>query len=178
MGTGTWSASRGRVNVRLLGAGVTPAKRASWLASGKPAAWSVRLRRHSDACVGSSTYVKRLVARYAATLATQDAQRAVVFPAKGRGRVLRLTQRRTVRIATPLTERVHGQICRLNISNHQQCVRVGSWRELRDSDAQDATSEAIRDWVTNVEDTHYILGSAAGATPLPAMVQDFKRDWT
>jgi tryptophan synthase beta chain len=30
---------------------------------------------------------------------------------------------------------------------------------------KDATSEAIRDWVTNVEDTHYILGSAAGRTP-------------
>jgi tryptophan synthase beta chain len=30
---------------------------------------------------------------------------------------------------------------------------------------KDATSEAIRDWVTNVETTHYILGSVAGPTP-------------
>jgi tryptophan synthase beta chain len=37
---------------------------------------------------------------------------------------------------------------------------------------KDATSEAIRDWVTNVEDTHYILGSAAG--PHPTMVRDFQ----
>ena len=35
---------------------------------------------------------------------------------------------------------------------------------------KDATSEAIRHWVTNVETTHYILGSAAGPHPFPAMV--------
>lgn len=38
---------------------------------------------------------------------------------------------------------------------------------------KDATSEAIRDWVTNVEDTHYILGSAAGPHPYPMIVRDF-----
>ncbi|KAK3271836.1 tryptophan synthase beta chain, chloroplastic, partial [Cymbomonas tetramitiformis] len=38
---------------------------------------------------------------------------------------------------------------------------------------KDATSEAIRDWVTNVETTHYILGSAAGPHPYPMMVRDF-----
>ncbi len=36
---------------------------------------------------------------------------------------------------------------------------------------KDATSEAIRDWVTNVETTHYILGSAAGPHPYPMMVR-------
>ena len=35
---------------------------------------------------------------------------------------------------------------------------------------KDATSEAIRHWVTNVETTHYILGSAAGPHPFPGMV--------
>ncbi len=38
---------------------------------------------------------------------------------------------------------------------------------------KDATSEAIRDWVTNVEDTHYILGSVAGPHPYPMLVRDF-----
>lgn len=38
---------------------------------------------------------------------------------------------------------------------------------------KDATSEAIRDWVTNVEETHYILGSVAGPHPYPMMVRDF-----
>ncbi|KAF5832296.1 tryptophan synthase beta [Dunaliella salina] len=39
---------------------------------------------------------------------------------------------------------------------------------------KDATSQAIRDWVTNVESTHYILGSAAGPHPYPMMVRDFQ----
>jgi len=40
---------------------------------------------------------------------------------------------------------------------------------------KDAISEAMRDWVTNVETTHYLLGSALGAHPYPAMVRDFHR---
>ena len=39
---------------------------------------------------------------------------------------------------------------------------------------KDATNEAIRDWVTNVEHTHYLLGSAVGPHPYPAMVRDFQ----
>ncbi|MEB3168857.1 MAG: tryptophan synthase subunit beta [Synechococcaceae cyanobacterium] len=38
---------------------------------------------------------------------------------------------------------------------------------------KDATSEAIRDWVTHVETTHYILGSVAGPHPYPMLVRDF-----
>ncbi|MEB3232713.1 MAG: tryptophan synthase subunit beta, partial [Leptolyngbyaceae bacterium] len=38
---------------------------------------------------------------------------------------------------------------------------------------KDATSEAIRDWVTNVETTHYILGSVAGPHPYPMIVREF-----
>src|SRR5665213_3657008 len=38
---------------------------------------------------------------------------------------------------------------------------------------KDAISEAMRDWVTNVATTHYLLGSALGAHPYPLMVRDF-----
>src|SRR5213594_3366967 len=40
---------------------------------------------------------------------------------------------------------------------------------------KDAISEAMRDWVTNVHSTHYLLGSALGAHPYPTMVRDFHR---
>jgi tryptophan synthase beta chain len=40
---------------------------------------------------------------------------------------------------------------------------------------KDAISEAMRDWVTNVATTHYLLGSALGAHPYPVMVRDFHR---
>jgi tryptophan synthase beta chain len=48
-------------------------------------------------------------------------------------------------------------------------VKTGS-RTLKD-----AINEALRDWVTNVENTHYLLGTAAGAHPFPVMVRDFHR---
>ena len=39
---------------------------------------------------------------------------------------------------------------------------------------KDATTEAIRDWVTNVDDTHYIIGSVVGPAPYPRMVREFQ----
>jgi len=39
---------------------------------------------------------------------------------------------------------------------------------------KDATNEAIRDWVTNVDTTHYLLGSTVGPHPYPMMVRDFQ----
>ena len=50
-----------------------------------------------------------------------------------------------------------------------QSVTCGS-RTLKD-----AISEAMRDWVTNVTETYYLLGSALGAHPYPMMVRDFHR---
>jgi tryptophan synthase beta chain len=48
-------------------------------------------------------------------------------------------------------------------------VRTGS-RTLKD-----AMNEAFRDWVTNVEHTHYLIGSVGGPHPFPALVRDFQR---
>jgi tryptophan synthase beta chain len=39
---------------------------------------------------------------------------------------------------------------------------------------KDATNEALRDWVTNVERTHYVIGSVVGPDPFPRMVRDFQ----
>ncbi len=40
---------------------------------------------------------------------------------------------------------------------------------------KDAINEAMRDWVTNVQDTHYLLGTVAGPHPFPVMVRDFHK---
>ncbi len=40
---------------------------------------------------------------------------------------------------------------------------------------KDAVNEALRDWVANVEDTHYVLGTVTGPHPFPEMVRDFHR---
>src|SRR5205085_11889364 len=52
--------------------------------------------------------------------------------------------------------------------------------EVREVDSgsrtlKDAINEALRDWVTNVADTYYLLGSALGPHPYPAMVRDFQK---
>jgi tryptophan synthase beta subunit len=39
---------------------------------------------------------------------------------------------------------------------------------------KDAINEAMRDWVTNVRDTHYLIGSAIGPHPFPTIVRDFQ----
>jgi tryptophan synthase beta chain len=39
---------------------------------------------------------------------------------------------------------------------------------------KDATNEALRDWVTNVDTTHYVIGSVVGPDPFPRMVRDFQ----
>jgi tryptophan synthase beta chain len=51
-----------------------------------------------------------------------------------------------------------------------EVVRVKSGSQT----LKDATNEAIRDWVTNITDTHYIIGSVVGPHPYPMMVRDFQ----
>jgi tryptophan synthase beta chain len=51
-----------------------------------------------------------------------------------------------------------------------QVVPVGSGTRT----LKDATNEALRDWVTNVDTTHYVLGSVVGPDPFPRIVRDFQ----
>ncbi len=67
-------------------------------------------------------------------------------------------------------ERQHLNVLRMQLLGAEvRPVSSGS-RTLKD-----ATNEAIRDWVTNVEDTFYIIGSVVGPHPYPMMVRDFQR---
>ncbi|HET8561201.1 MAG TPA: tryptophan synthase subunit beta, partial [Marmoricola sp.] len=68
------------------------------------------------------------------------------------------------------TERQALNVARMQLLGAEVIpVRSGS-RTLKD-----AINEALRDWVASVDDTHYLLGTAAGAHPFPAMVRDFCR---
>ncbi|HDS45871.1 MAG TPA: tryptophan synthase subunit beta [Methanomicrobia archaeon] len=67
-------------------------------------------------------------------------------------------------------ERQRLNVFRMNLLGAEvHPVRSGS-RTLKD-----AINEAIRDWVTNVEDTHYLLGSVVGPHPYPLIVREFQR---
>jgi tryptophan synthase beta chain len=68
------------------------------------------------------------------------------------------------------TERQALNVARMKLLGAEVIpVKTGS-RTLKD-----AINEALRDWVASVDDTHYLLGTAAGGHPFPAMVRDFVR---
>ncbi len=68
------------------------------------------------------------------------------------------------------TERQALNVARMRLLGAEVIpVKTGS-RTLKD-----AINEALRDWVTNVDTTHYLLGTAAGAHPFPVMVRNFHK---
>jgi tryptophan synthase beta chain len=67
---------------------------------------------------------------------------------------------------------------RRQMPNVQRMGLLGARVESVEAGARtlkEAVSAAIRDWVTNVADTHYIIGSAVGPAPFPALVRDLQR---
>ncbi len=63
----------------------------------------------------------------------------------------------------------------LNVFRMRLCGAEVVSVEAGQKTLKEAINEAMRDWVTNVKNTHYILGSALGAHPYPMMVRDFHR---
>src|SRR2546428_7573680 len=59
--------------------------------------------------------------------------------------------------------------------SHEDARRGSCAGQSRAADAKEAINEAMRDWVTNVRTTHYILGTVYGAHPYPLMVRNFQR---
>ncbi len=64
---------------------------------------------------------------------------------------------------------------KLNVFRMRLCGAEVRGVESGQKTLKDAVNEAMRDWVTNVRDTHYILGSALGSHPYPMMVRDFHK---
>lgn len=75
----------------------------------------------------------------------------------------------TVYMGSTDIERQKPNVYRMKmLGAHVQPVESGS------KTLKDAMNEAMRDWVTNIDSTHYIIGSVAGPHPYPAMVRDFQ----
>ncbi len=68
------------------------------------------------------------------------------------------------------TERQKLNVFRMRLLGAEVRVVKSGSRTLKD-----AINEALRDWVTNVENTHYIIGSVVGPHPFPMMVRDFQK---
>ena len=65
-------------------------------------------------------------------------------------------------------ERQSPNVYRMKLLGAKVCSVTSGTKTLKD-----AMNEAMRDWVTNVDDTHYIIGSVAGPHPYPKIVRDF-----
>lgn len=112
---------------------------------------------------------------------------ALLVKRMGKNRVIAETGAGQHGVATATVCAMLGLKCRIymgQIDARRQALNVARMRLLGaevfevtagDRILKDAINEALRDWVTNVKDTHYLLGTVAGPHPFPAMVRDFQK---
>ena len=112
---------------------------------------------------------------------------ALLVKRMGKTRVIAETGAGQHGVATATVCARLGLKCRIymgQIDARRQALNVARMRmlgaevvevTLGDRILKDAINEALRDWVTNVKDTHYLLGTVAGPHPFPAMVRDFQK---
>jgi len=145
-------------------------------------------RRLSDALGGARIYLKREdLAHTGAHKINNALGQALLARRMGKHRVVAETGAGQHGVATATVCALLGLECVVYmgaVDIERQRLNVFRMRllgaEVRAVDAgsrtlKDAINEAIRDWVTNVRTTHYLLGSALGPHPYPRIVRDFQR---
>lgn len=112
---------------------------------------------------------------------------ALLVKRMGKTRVIAETGAGQHGVATATVCAMLGLKCRIymgQVDARRQALNVARMRmlgaevvevTLGDRILKDAINEALRDWVTNVKDTHYLLGTVAGPHPFPEMVRDFQK---
>ncbi len=112
---------------------------------------------------------------------------ALLVKRMGKTRVIAETGAGQHGVATATVCAMMGLKCRIymgQVDARRQALNVARMRmlgaevvevTLGDRILKDAINEALRDWVTNVNNTHYLLGTVAGPHPFPAMVRDFQK---
>ncbi len=145
-------------------------------------------RRLSQALGGARIYLKREdLAHTGAHKINNALGQALLARRMGKTRIVAETGAGQHGVATATACALLGLECVIYmgaVDMERQALNVFRMRllgaEVRAVDAgsrtlKDAINEAIRDWVTNVRTTHYLLGSALGPHPYPRMVRDFQR---
>jgi tryptophan synthase beta chain len=143
-----------------------------------------RLTRH---CGGAAIYLKREdLAHTGAHKINNTLGQALLARRMGKHRLVAETGAGQHGVATATTAALLDMACVVYMGTEdmdRQAPNVARMKlldaEVRPVDAgsrtlKDAINEAIRDWVTNVRDTHYLLGSVLGPHPYPMMVRDFQ----
>ena len=145
-------------------------------------------QRLSDALDGPRIYLKREdLAHTGAHKINNALGQALLAQRMGKHRIVAETGAGQHGVATATVCALLGLECVVYMgTTDMQRQRLNVFRmrllgaEVRSVDAgsrtlKDAINEAIRDWVTNVRTTHYLLGSALGPHPYPRIVRDFQR---
>ena len=146
-----------------------------------------RARRLSER-VGRTVYLKREDLNHTGSHKLNNALgQALLAKRMGKRRVIAETGAGQHGVATATVCALLGLDCvvymgvedtRRQKPNVQRMELLGATVRPVDAGARtlkEATSAAIRDWVTNVETTHYVIGSVVGPAPYPAMVRDLQR---
>jgi len=112
---------------------------------------------------------------------------ALLTKRMGKTRVIAETGAGQHGVATATAAALMGLECRIymgKVDTERQALNVARMRMLGaevvavptgSATLKDAINEALRDWVTNVHNTHYLLGTVTGPAPFPEMVRDFHR---
>jgi len=145
-------------------------------------------RRLTEHCGGAKIYLKREDLLHTGAHKINNALgQALLARRMGKQRIIAETGAGQHGVATAAVCAKFGLECVVYmgaVDMERQALNVFRMRlmgaEVRSVEAgqrtlKDAVNEAMRDWVTNVRGTHYILGSALGAHPYPMMVRDFHR---
>jgi tryptophan synthase beta chain len=144
--------------------------------------------RLSSALGGVRIYLKREDLLHTGAHKINNAiGQALLAREMGKGRIIAETGAGQHGVATATAAALLGQTCTVYMGQEdmrRQRLNVERMRllgaEVVEVDAgsrtlKDAINEALRDWVTNVRTTHYVLGSVLGPDPYPRMVRDFHK---
>lgn len=153
--------------------------------AGRPTA--LFLARRLSECVGCRTYLKREdLAHTGAHKINNTLGQILLAVRMGKKRIIAETGAGQHGVATATVAALFGLECHVYMGEEdirRQELNVFRMRLLGaevlpvtsgSATLKDATNEAIRDWVANVETTHYIIGSVVGPAPYPTLVRDFQ----
>jgi tryptophan synthase beta chain len=144
--------------------------------------------RLTEQCGGAKIYLKREDLLHTVSHKINNALRQVILTRRmGKKRIIAETGAGQHGVATATLAARYGMDCIIYMGEEdmrRQALNVTRMRLLGakvvgvtagQKTLKEAVNEAMRDWVTNVRTTHYVLGTAYGAHPYPYMVREFHR---
>ncbi len=144
--------------------------------------------RFAEYCHGARVFLKREDLNHTGSHKINNVLgQALLARRMGKHRLIAETGAGQHGVATATVAAMLGMACRVymgKVDTDRQALNVARMQllgaevvavEAGSQTLKDAMNEAMRDWVSNVEDTHYLIGTASGPHPFPKMVKQFQR---